>query len=70
MIEKEKQNTSGGGKVDIWQITKSVKREVLLCNSCQKADHFASECQSKNKINSVHKKKTEGIHYIDLSASE
>ena len=49
MIEKEKQNTSGGGKVDIWQITKSVKREVLLCNSCQKVDHFASECQSKTK---------------------
>ena len=70
MIEIEKQNASGGGKVDIWQITKSVKRDVLLCNSCQKVDHFVSECQSKNKINSVHEKKPKGIHYIDLSASE
>ena len=32
--------------------------------------HFASECRSKNKTNSVNEKKTEGIHYIDLSASE
>ena len=70
MIEIEKQNASDGGKVDIWQITKPVKREVLLCNSFQKVGHFASECLSKNKINSVHEKKPEGIHYIDLSASE
>ena len=32
--------------------------------------HFASECRSKNKINSVNEKKPEGIYYIDLSASE
>ena len=40
------------------------------CNSCQKVGHFASECWSKNKINSVDEKKPEGIYYIDLSASE
>ena len=67
MIEIENRNVLGAGKVDIWQIIKSVKG---ICNSCQKVSHFASECWSKNKINSVDEKKPEGIYYINLSASE
>ena len=36
-----------------------------------KVGHFASECRSKKKINSVDEKKLEeGIYYIDLKAAE
>ena len=35
-----------------------------------KVGHFASECRSKNKINSVDENKLEGIYYIDLKAAE
>ena len=50
--------------------SKICKPRSATCNLCQKVGHFTSECQSKNKINSVEEKKTEGIFYIDLSVSE
>ena len=70
MVEVEKQNSLGAGKVDIWRIIRSVKREVLLALHVKKRTTFSSECRSKNKINSVDEKRPEGIYYIDLSAFE
>ena len=49
---------------------KIYKVRSATCNSCQKVGHFASECRSKSKINSVDEKKLEGIYCIGLSASE
>ena len=49
---------------------KICKARSATCNSWQKVGHFASECRSKNKINSVDKKKPEGIYYINLRSSE
>ena len=51
-------------------INKICKARSATCNSCQKVDHFASECRSKSKINSVDEKKPEDIYCIGLSASE
>ena len=43
---------------------KVCKMRSATWNSCQKVDNFASECRSKNKINSVDEKKPEVIYYI------
>ena len=56
--------------VDIWQIIKSVKREVLLVIHGKKWAILLQSADLKTNINSVDKKKPEGIYYIDLRSSE
>ena len=58
------------GKSGHLENSKIFKARSATCNSCQKVDHFTSECRSKSKINSADEKKPEGIYCTDLSASE
>ena len=41
---------------------KICKARSATCNSCQEVGHFASECRSKNKTNSVDETKPEDIY--------